>query len=71
MEPVETIEGKIGENVKRVVNFRDSSLVENFYRFLSDNDLRREAKIMLETVYKRLNTVNKKKRRGRSKKVLH
>ncbi len=53
-------------------NFRSNPDVENFYRFVNDNGLRREAKIVLEAVAARLKSLNKKKsRRGRkSKKTL-
>jgi hypothetical protein len=43
-------EGKVSRNFKR------SEEVEKFYRFIHDNDLRREAKMILD----RICTLNKK-----------
>lgn len=43
-------EGKVSRNFKR------SDEVEKFYRFIHDNDLRREAKMVLD----RICTLNKK-----------
>ena len=39
--------------------------IENFYRFVYDNDLRREAKLALSEIYKAIKP--KKSRRGRKK----
>ena len=36
------------ESPKTPRNFRTAIDIENFYRFVNDNDLRKEAKIMLE-----------------------
>ncbi len=54
-------------------NFRTAIDIENFYRFINENDLRREAKIMLELIQQRVQaTVKKKKRDSKSsKKQLH
>ena len=52
--------------VSRSRNFRNSADIENFYRFVHDNNLRREAHLILETIISRMNI---KKRRRRSKKV--
>lgn len=65
------------EVVRTLRNFRSSADVENFYRFVNDNSLRREAKQILETIYARLTkdvkkTKSKKKRKkAASKKTLH
>lgn len=64
------------EVVRTLRNFRSSADVENFYRFVNDNSLRREAKQILETIYARLTkdvkkTKSKKKRKKASKKTLH
>ena len=63
----------IVETPKTPRNFRSAIDIENFYRFVNDNDLRREAKIMLEIIQaKVLATVKKKKKESKaSKKNLH
>jgi hypothetical protein len=55
-------------------NFRTAIDIENFYRFVNDNDLRREAKIMLELIQQKVMITVKKKRKeskALSKKNLH
>lgn len=53
-------------------NFRTAIDIENFYRFINENDLRREAKIMLEQIsMKVLGTAKKKRKESKSKKNLH
>lgn len=48
---VESVE-KIEEvPVKRTKNFRELPDIENFYRFIYENDLRRETKMLLETLW--------------------
>lgn len=62
------------EGPKTPRNFRTAIDIENFYRFVNDNDLRREAKIMLEVIQQKvLITVKKKKKETKalSKKNLH
>jgi hypothetical protein len=64
------------EVVRTLRNFRSSADVVNFYRFVSDNSLRREAKQILETIYARLTkdvkkTKSRKKRKKAPKKTLH
>ncbi len=49
-------------------NFKNSIEVQNLYRFISDNGLRREAQILLRAVHQTM--APKKKRRGRAKKIL-
>lgn len=50
-------------------NFRNSIEIENFYRFIHENDLRREARIMLELIQSKvLGTVKRKKGSKESKK---
>jgi hypothetical protein len=51
------------ENFITIKNFRKSPEVENFYRFVSDNDLRREACMILEMITGKLG--QKKKKRSR------
>ena len=63
----------IAEAPKTPRNFRSAIDIENFYRFVNDNDLRREAKIMLEIIQaKVLASVKKKKKESKAnKKNLH
>ena len=51
-------------------NFRSSADVENFYRFVSENNLRREAKIVLQAIMKLVHE-SKKKSKRESKKNLN
>ena len=53
--------------VKPVRNFRNSPDIENFYRFIHENDLRREAKMIFEAINAKVNKSAKKK--SRAKKV--
>ena len=55
---------------KGLRNFRHSQDIENFYRFIHDNGLQREARLMMDTVKKHLvaqrkKAEAKKKARGR------
>lgn len=45
--------------------FRNSSDIENLYRFIHENNLRAEAKTLIELVVKRITPA--KKKRGRKK----
>ena len=49
--------------VMTIKNFRSNGDIENFYRFVNDNDLRREAKIMLEIIQSRVLAAVKKKKK--------
>ena len=51
------------ENFITLRNFRKSPEVENFYRFISENDLRREALMILEVITSKL--AHKKKKKSR------
>lgn len=51
------------ENFITLRNFRKSPEVENFYRFISENDLRREALMILEVITSKLAQKKKKKSR--------
>lgn len=51
---------------KSVKNFRNSVDIENFYRFIHENGLRRETISMLEFVH---TSLAKPKKRGRKKKM--
>lgn len=64
----------VAEGPKTPRNFRTAIDIENFYRFVNDNDLRREAKIMLELIQQKVMITVKKKRKeskALSKKNLH
>jgi hypothetical protein len=64
----------VAEGPKTPRNFRTAIDIENFYRFVNDNDLRREAKIMLELIQQKvLITVKKKRKESKAlnKKKLH
>ena len=58
---------QIVENPKTPRNFRTAIDIENFYRFVNDNDLRKEAKIMLEIIHQKVMTQVKKKRKENNK----
>jgi hypothetical protein len=55
---------------RNVKNFRSSPDVENFYRFINENNLRREAQKAIEAIYDRIKLAEKKSKRKRKKKVL-
>ena len=60
------------ENPKTPRNFRTAIDIENFYRFVNENDLRKEAKIMLELIQSKvMGQVKKKKKEAKAKKNLH
>jgi len=68
-----TVENEqVVETPKTPRNFRSAIDIENFYRFVNENDLRREAKIMLELVHSKvMATVKKKRKESKSKKQIH
>ena len=55
-----------GEKTSPLKSFRSSPDVENFYRFVYENDLRKDAKLCLDAVVKAIKPP--KKTRGRRKK---
>lgn len=63
---IETTE-QIVENPKTPRNFRTAIDIENFYRFVNENDLRKEAKIMLELIHSKVMGQVKKKRKENNK----
>ena len=74
MTTVNTETEAVVEGPKTPRNFRTAIDIENFYRFVNDNDLRREAKIMLEVIQQKVMiTVKKKKKENKAlnKKNLH
>lgn len=56
------------EITKALRNFRSSADIENFYRFVFENDLRREAKMILESICKQINQKKKKSRKRQKRK---
>ena len=63
---------QVVESPKTPRNFRTAIDIENFYRFVNDNDLRKEAKIMLEIIQaKVMASVKKTKKASKAKKNLH
>ncbi len=46
-------------------NFRSNVDVENFYRFVHENDLRREAKMLLDVIFSRSGKAPKKRKRSK------
>jgi hypothetical protein len=50
-------------------NFRAAADIEAFYRFVNDNDLRKEAKIMFELIHQRVMGTVKRKRKEKTKKL--
>ena len=48
--------------VMTLKNFRSNADIENFYRFIHDNGLRREASIMMEYAMDKLRKARKSKR---------
>ncbi len=67
-EAIEEISAE-GEATKSLKTFRKSKDLEDLYRFINENGLRREAHHALEFIYGRLNTTRKKTRGRKSKKL--
>lgn len=57
------------EAPKAIRNFKHNSDIENFYRFVHENGLRREASIILGKVHSFINGAKKKKARKSKKKI--
>ncbi|MGB0452702.1 MAG: hypothetical protein ACPGJV_03235 [Bacteriovoracaceae bacterium] len=57
------------DGTKGVRNFKQTSDVENFYRFVYESKFRREALIMMKVIHGQIAAANKKKK-SKSKKVL-
>jgi hypothetical protein len=69
LENVASTDAAAQANANKVSgNFRHSDDIQNFYRFVNENNLRREAKTLLEVIYSKLQ-VKKKRRRGAKKVV--
>ena len=59
------------ENAKRgATSFRHALEVESFYRFIHDNNLRRESKLLINAVLNRISSLTKRKK-GRPPKKIH
>ncbi|PIP91063.1 MAG: hypothetical protein COW01_08485 [Bdellovibrionales bacterium CG12_big_fil_rev_8_21_14_0_65_38_15] len=54
-----------------VRNFRTIPEIENFYRFVYENDLRRETKLVLSLIVRKIAAANKKSRKKAKKKQVH
>ena len=60
-EIVEQNEEKNGNSpAKTIRNFRSIPEIEAFYRFVNNNDLRREAKVLFEVVMNKIAEMRKK-----------
>ncbi|MBT7609325.1 MAG: hypothetical protein HN576_06190 [Bacteriovoracaceae bacterium] len=68
---IQTVENEAG--VKNLRAVKSNPDVENFYRFISENDLRREAKMIFSEIVNHLNPPKKRrKRKAKTKKpTLH
>jgi hypothetical protein len=64
-----TDESIAGAEAKTPRNFRNSTEIETFYRFIHDNGLRREAKQMMEAVYNHINGLKNGKKKRKKKEV--
>ena len=56
------------ETKKLGKNFRNSADIENFYRFIHENGLRKEAKMIFEKLHAQIKLEDKKAKRSRRKK---
>jgi hypothetical protein len=65
-KPAVTDEKAAVPEVMTLKNFRSNADIENFYRFLHDNGLRREANMLLEYAMDKLRKARKLKRAGKS-----
>ncbi len=57
---IEPSEDKPGTPAKTIRNFRSIPEIEAFYRFVNNNDLRREAKVLFEVVMNKIAEMRKK-----------
>ena len=53
----------VKEPLKNLKNFRASSDIENFYRFIYENNLRREAGVILKNIHSKVSKPRKKGRK--------
>ncbi|MBF0313021.1 MAG: hypothetical protein HQK50_07390 [Oligoflexia bacterium] len=68
ISPLKVEEPLTGEALanKGLRNFRHSSDIENFYRFVHEYDLRREAKTILDSIMSYVAKNNRKKKKNKS-----
>ena len=52
-----------------VRNFRTGADIDNFYRFVYDSKLRREARLVFETIFARVKQYRKRNRRPKGTKI--
>lgn len=66
---------KVVKNAESQANgirsFKASSDVEDFYRFVHENDFRREAQVMLQAVHDLMSKQSKKGKKKKSRRKLH
>lgn len=55
--------------VKGIRSFRSNVDVENFYRFVHENNLRREAKMLLDIAYAQIVKSQKKRKKRNARKL--
>lgn len=67
-KPVQTEEkaAPAAPEVMTLKNFRSNADIENFYRFIHDNGLRREASVMMEYAMDKLRKARKLKRAAKT-----
>lgn len=68
MEKVTKTVKKTSEAVSLTRGFRSNADVENFYRFVSEHGLRKEAKLVLENILAAMGKKTKKSKKKRAKK---
>lgn len=56
-------QAKLKEQNAAIKNFKASSEVENFYRYIADNNLRAEAYILMKTVLEKISPNKRKSKR--------
>lgn len=61
-----TDEKTVAPEVMTLKNFRSNADIENFYRFIHDNGLRREASIMMGYAMDKLRKARKSKRAAKT-----
>lgn len=64
--PVVTDDKAAVPEVMTLKNFRSNADIENFYRFIHDNGLRREASMLMEYAMDKLRKARKSKRANKA-----
>jgi len=57
------------EATTNIRTFRNSADIENFYRFVHENGLRREAAIILDKIHSVIGAKKKRGRKAKAKKI--